>query len=114
MNPYALVIDGKRVETVAHVEVRNPSTGETVGLMPLATPARARSRGQAAARAFRLWSRTSDAERKKACHAVADIIAAHQEEPGSAPHARTGKPLNGPVRASRWAALSPGPATPPT
>ncbi|KFL28293.1 aldehyde dehydrogenase [Devosia sp. 17-2-E-8] len=95
MNPYALVIDGKRVETVAHAEVRNPSTGETVGLMPLATPAQLDLAVQAAARAFKSWSRTSDAERKKACHAVADIIAAHQEELALLLTLEQGKPLNG-------------------
>ena len=37
MKPFALIVDGKSVETVRHREVRNPATGDVVGLMPLAT-----------------------------------------------------------------------------
>jgi acyl-CoA reductase-like NAD-dependent aldehyde dehydrogenase len=35
---YSLFIGGARMPTTNHAEIKNPSTGEVVGLMPLATP----------------------------------------------------------------------------
>ena len=39
MEPMQLVIGGERVRTTNHREIRNPSTGAVVGLMPLASEA---------------------------------------------------------------------------
>ena len=36
---YDMVIDGGKVSARDHFEVRNPSTGEVVGLAPQASPA---------------------------------------------------------------------------
>ena len=39
MARYSLLIGGQRVGTAAYAAVKNPSTGETVGEMPVATMA---------------------------------------------------------------------------
>ena len=39
MDKYQLIIDGTKVATNEHFEVRNPSTGAVVGLAPMATAA---------------------------------------------------------------------------
>ena len=39
LKQYTLLIGGERVATPHHAEVRNPSTGDVVGLMPLASEA---------------------------------------------------------------------------
>lgn len=95
MTPHTLLIGGERVATDAHAEVLNPSTGELVGLMPLATLAQLDAAVAAAAEAFKIWSRTSDAERQAACHRVADAIAEHSEELAQLLTLEQGKPLNG-------------------
>ena len=95
MTPYSLLIGGARVATQTHAEVRNPSTGEVVGLMPLATPDQLDMAVKAAAQAFASWSRTTDAERRAACHAIANAIAEHDEELALLITLEQGKPLNG-------------------
>jgi len=39
VDKYQLIIDGTKVATNEHFEVRNPSTGAVVGLAPMATAA---------------------------------------------------------------------------
>ena len=58
-------IGGKRTESAAgaRAEVIDPSTGEIVETVTLATPADVDQAVQAAAAAYRTWSRTTPAER---------------------------------------------------
>lgn len=95
MERYDLIIDGKRVATAHHAEVRNPSNGEVVGLMPLASPADLDAAVEAAQRAFATWSAASDEDRKAACHAIGARIADHAEELARLLTLEQGKPLNG-------------------
>lgn len=95
MERYDLIIDGKRVATPNHAEVRNPSNGDVIGLMPLASPADLDAAVEAAERAFAVWSVASDAERKAACHAIGAKIAEHTEELARLLTLEQGKPLNG-------------------
>ncbi len=92
---FDLIIDGVRRQTAAHTDVKNPSTGAVAGRMPLATTQDLDDAIAAAARAFKTWSQTSDAERQAACHAIAAKIEAHAEELARLITAEQGKQLNG-------------------
>ena len=95
MKQYTLLIGGECVATQEHADVRNPSTGEVVGQMPLATAADLDWAVSAASRAFGPWSRVPDEERVQACRDVAEKIAAHSEEIARLITLEQGKPLNG-------------------
>lgn len=95
MKQYTLLIGGERVSTPNHAEVRNPSTGEVVGLMPLAEQAHLDQAVSAADAAFRLWSLVSDEERAQACRDIAEKITEHAEEIARLLTLEQGKPLNG-------------------
>lgn len=92
---YNLTIGGKSVPTKDHFEVRNPSTGEVVGLAPKATAADLDQAVEAAQNAFATWSKTSHEDRKKLIHAAAQKIADHAEEIARLITLEQGKPLNG-------------------
>jgi len=92
---YTLLIGGQRIATASHAEVRNPSTGELVGLMPLATPEQLDHAVAAAGEAFKTWSQTSDDRRIEACRAIAEAISRHAEELATLLTREQGKPMNG-------------------
>jgi acyl-CoA reductase-like NAD-dependent aldehyde dehydrogenase len=92
---YTLLIGGRKVATANHHDIRNPSTGEIVGRMPLATPAELDQAVDAAAAAFRDWSQTSEEHRAQACRDVAGAIEAHAEELATLLTLEQGKPMNG-------------------
>ncbi|CAN7453683.1 aldehyde dehydrogenase family protein [Rhizobium sp. LjRoot254] len=92
---YTLLIGGQRIATANHAEVRNPSTGELVGLMPLATPEQLDQAVAAAGEAFKTWSQTSDGSRIEACRAIAEAISRHAEELATLLTREQGKPMNG-------------------
>lgn len=95
MNSYNLFIGGRSVPTAEHAEVKNPSTGEVVGLMPLASREQLDEAVATAREAFKSWSKTDDAERQRACHAIADLILANSEDIAQLLTREQGKPLNG-------------------
>nr|WP_210296854.1 aldehyde dehydrogenase family protein [Gellertiella hungarica] len=90
-----MLIGGERVATEHHADIRNPSTGEVVGQMPLATEKDLDRAVAAANAAFKLWSLVPDAERAQACRDVAEKIAEHSEEIAHLLTLEQGKPLNG-------------------
>jgi len=92
---YNLTIGGKSVPARDHFEVRNPSTGEVVGLAPKASAEQLDQAVEAAQAAFASWSKTSHDERKKLIHAAAQKIADHAEEIARLITLEQGKPLNG-------------------
>jgi len=92
---YSLFIGGESVNTDAHADILNPSTGETVGAMPLATPGDLDRAVAAATAAFHAWSRTTEEERKAACRAVAEKISANAEDLARLLTLEQGKPLGG-------------------
>jgi acyl-CoA reductase-like NAD-dependent aldehyde dehydrogenase len=92
---YTLFIGGAKVATANHQDIRNPSTGQVVGRMPLATPDDLDRAVNAAAGAFRTWAARSDEERAQACRDVAEAIAAHAEELATLLTLEQGKPMNG-------------------
>ena len=95
MEPATLLIDGKRVATATHAEVINPSTGEVVGLMPLASDEQLDLAVAAAKRAYPSWSQVPDAERQAAIRRIADIVEKNGEDVARLLTQEQGKPLNG-------------------
>ncbi|MGO7601729.1 aldehyde dehydrogenase family protein, partial [Rhizobium ruizarguesonis] len=59
MKQYSLFIGGARIETATYADVRNPSTGEIVGQMQLATASDLDLAVAVASAAFRTWSQAS-------------------------------------------------------
>ncbi|GGX68425.1 aldehyde dehydrogenase [Tateyamaria omphalii] len=97
---YAMVIGGQSVETKETFEVKNPSTGEIVGLAPNAKLVDLDAAVAAAAAAFETWSQKSDEDIQAACEEVTAKIAEHSEELAQLITLEQGKPLNG--LGSRW------------
>lgn len=92
---FDLIINGGRVATSERFEVRNPATGEVVGLCADASRADLDAAVDAAATAFRSWRAVPDAERQAACMALADMLDAHADELARLVTLEQGKPLNG-------------------
>lgn len=97
---YSMVIDGQKVTAAQTFEVRNPSSGEVVGLAPDASAADLDRAVAAANEAFSSWSKRSDAELQTACEAVTAKLGEHAEELAELVTKEQGKPLNG--LGSRW------------
>lgn len=95
MQKYPIVVGGKSIYTSDHFEVRNPATGEGVGLAPKASRAQLDDAIAAASAAFPSWSKLPDAERKNVCRAVTKKIGEHAEELARLLTMEQGKPLNG-------------------
>ena len=95
MHPYALIIDGKRVESAQYLDVRNPADGGVAGRMPVATHAQLDDAVAAATAAFPAWAAVPDGERQALCHKVAGVIEAHAEELAQLLTLEQGKPLGG-------------------
>ena len=95
MKPFALIVDGKSVEAVRHREVRNPATGDVVGLMPLATVADLDLAVLAAKKAFESWKNVPGPERADACRRIAAAIERNSEELAKLLTLEQGKPLGG-------------------
>lgn len=95
MKEFSLVIDGKAVATAGHRPVKNPATGEDVGLSPLATQEHLDAAVAAAKGAFAGWAAKSSGYRATACAAIADRIEANAEELACLLTLEQGKPLNG-------------------
>ncbi|HJM52274.1 MAG TPA: aldehyde dehydrogenase family protein [Alphaproteobacteria bacterium] len=95
MESFPLIINGFTTKTSNTFEVRNPSTGEIVGLAPSATVDQLDYAVKAAAEAFKGWSVTPDEERAGACHAIAEAIEKGAEDMARLLTLEQGKPLNG-------------------
>ena len=84
MQPIQLVIGGKTVKTARNHEIHNPSTGEVVGLMPLADEADLDRAVRAASAAFTTWKDVTDSERADAIirySTVSEAIAKANDSP---------------------------------
>ncbi|SCB20125.1 aldehyde dehydrogenase family protein [Rhizobium hainanense] len=95
MKQYTLLIGGEPVATSHHAPVANPSNGDVVGFMPLASEADLDRAVTAATEAFKGWSQVSNEDRASACRAVAEKISEHGEELAQLLTREQGKPLNG-------------------
>ncbi len=95
MSYYEAVIGGRKVDADSHIEVINPSTGERVGSCPDCTDEQLDAAVDAAGKAFKTWSKTSDQERVNALNAMADFVEANAEELSRLLTQEQGKPLKG-------------------
>jgi acyl-CoA reductase-like NAD-dependent aldehyde dehydrogenase len=95
MQKYCLVIDGVSVPTKEHFEVKNPSTGEVVGLAPSGSVDDVNKAVAAAAKAFVTWRATADKTRADICQKISDVISANSEELALLLTKEQGKPLGG-------------------
>ena len=92
---YHLTIGGQSVEADRYVEVRNPSTGDVVGLAPQASSAQLAQAIAAAKDAFQQWRHTDDATRAQACGEIAGVLTEHAGELAQLLSREQGKPLGG-------------------
>src|SRR5207249_3777136 len=92
---FALIVDGKSVEAVRHREVRNPATGDVVGLMPLATVVDLDLAVLAATNAFESWKNVPGPERAEACRRIAAAIEHNSEELSKLLTLEQGRPRGG-------------------
>jgi acyl-CoA reductase-like NAD-dependent aldehyde dehydrogenase len=92
---FGLVIGGKSVRTKSSMAVKNPSTGATVGKMPLASRKQAETAVEIARAAFATWRSVADEKRADACIAIAAKIEQHVEELATLLTLEQGKPLGG-------------------
>jgi malonate-semialdehyde dehydrogenase (acetylating)/methylmalonate-semialdehyde dehydrogenase len=67
-------------ESTDHIDVNNPSTGEVIARAPLSTAEQANSAIEAAAEAFKTWSRTPVARRTKPLYRLVALIEQNEEE----------------------------------
>ncbi len=97
---YSMVIGGQKMAAAQTFEVRNPSTGDVLGLAPEASATDLDRAVAAANEAFASWSQHSDADLQAACEAVTAKLGEHAEELAELVTKEQGKPLNG--LGSRW------------
>ncbi|EJL27316.1 NAD-dependent aldehyde dehydrogenase [Caulobacter sp. AP07] len=95
MGDHRVTTDGGAAQGGRLISIRNPSTGEVVGVCPAATVADLEAAVAAAKAAFASWSATSPAERQAACVAIAETLERHAEELAQLLTREQGKPLNG-------------------
>lgn len=93
---FGMTIGGETAPAPAYREILNPANCEdVVGLAPECTTEHLNAAVEAAAKAFRTWSRTGDAERREACLRVVEVINANAAELSEILTLEQGKPLNG-------------------
>ena len=100
MDPFRLVIDGKKVPAKRCFEVLDPANEKRAGLAPLARKKDLDAAVLAARRAFEKWRDVPEAKRQAACLKIASRIEKNAEELARLLTAEQGKPLNG--LGSRW------------
>jgi acyl-CoA reductase-like NAD-dependent aldehyde dehydrogenase len=95
MSDFGLIINGEKLATAESYGVINPATEEIVAQCPVATKKQLDAAVDAAANAYKTWSRTSDEERAAACGKIAAAISDHADELASLLTQEQGKPLDG-------------------
>lgn len=92
---FQMTINGHAVISDEHNEVINPSTGDRVGLSPIATIQDLDAAVEAANAAKADYAQTSDDARKQYCRDAAKAIEAHSAELSQLLTKEQGKPLKG-------------------
>ena len=100
MNPFHLVINGKKVPTERSFEVLNPANEKVAGLAPMAGKKDLDDAVKAAQTAFKKWREVPESQRQTACLEIASKIEENAEELAHILTAEQGKPLTG--LGSRW------------
>ncbi len=92
---YEMTINGRPSPATEYREIKNPASGEPVGLAPVATDADLDRAVAAAREAFGSWSQASNDDRKAACGRIAQIIEQNAGELAQLLSREQGKPLKG-------------------
>ena len=100
MDPFRLVINGKKIPTKKCFEVLDPASEKVAGLAPLARTKDLDAAVSAADRAFVKWRDVPEARRQAACMKIAAKIEKNAEGLAQLLTSEQGKPLNG--LGSRW------------
>ena len=95
MADYGLIINGEKIATSEYFGVINPATEEIVGQCPIASKDQLDDAVNAAAEAFKTWSKVSDEERAAVCGKIAEAIGSHADELATLLTQEQGKPLGG-------------------
>lgn len=95
MTDYKMIIDGQGVSTEDTFPVLNPATEKVIAQCPKANEEHVNAAVAAARKAFPAWSATSDSERSRVIHAIADALEAHSEELMKLLTLEQGKPAGG-------------------
>ncbi|MEN7536721.1 aldehyde dehydrogenase family protein [Aurantiacibacter flavus] len=90
-----MFVDGQHRRAAESREVRDPATGEVIGLAPVGTRSDLDAAVAAARRAQPGWAQQSDEARAQACRQLADIIGVHSGELARLLTREQGKPLKG-------------------
>jgi len=95
MADFGLIINSEKIATTESFDVINPATEEIVGQCPIATKDQLDDAVNAAAEAFKSWSKVSDEDRAAACGKIAEAIGKHADELATLLTQEQGKPLSG-------------------
>ncbi len=95
MTDYKMIIDGQGVSTEDTFPVLNPATEQVIAQCPKANEEHVNAAVAAARKAFPAWSATSDSERSRVIHAIADALEAHSDELMKLLTLEQGKPAAG-------------------
>jgi acyl-CoA reductase-like NAD-dependent aldehyde dehydrogenase len=95
MSIYGFTINGKKVQTKNMFGVRNPALGEAFAQCAIAEGHHLDQAVAAAREAFAAWSDTSDADRARMIHALADLLEKNADELMELLTRESGKPLKG-------------------
>lgn len=95
MADYGLIINGEKIATGKTFDVINPATEGVAGKCPVASREHLDAAVNAAAEAFKTWSKVPDEERAAVCGKIAEAIGEHAEELAQILTEEQGKPLAG-------------------
>ncbi len=95
MTSYLNTINGRPVASEQVLASINPATGETLGMVPVCTPAQVKQAIAAARAAQPAWAARPDAERKALMMQVAEVIKANAPYLAEWVTKEQGKPLGG-------------------
>lgn len=95
MTSFEVIVDGKKISSEKLIEVTNPATEELVGVCPDCTDEHLDAAVNAAGKAFKTWSKSSEETRVKALLSMADFVEANADELANLLTQEQGKPLKG-------------------
>lgn len=95
MTTCKMIINGNEVNAQNTFEVINPATGQPFATAPIAELEHVNQAVDAAKTAFSHWHQTSEEERKRLCHALAETLQTNMPELMRLVTMESGKPLNG-------------------
>ncbi len=96
MSNFQCTVNGQSVESSTHFEVKNPATGESIGLAPFSTENDVKNAVKVAKTVQADWAVRPDAERKRILKEVAKVLEENTDYLAKWITMEQGKPLAGP------------------